>query len=196
MDSPSNHGDRFRWSAGSRRPLSSSPQNPRSPFLLFPKPSSAPASTPPSLHNRRLPAPRRRPNTLAVFLPRPLHLLALPPAPARRADGAPLRPRFLLGRRRPCGEAGSRVQHEAVRGVDGGGAGGAGAPAAAPRLGGAPMVVVAVALLSAPPRLGDFRMQEVVAVAPNRSFFVFRVIRCSLWPSEVVKNAPFGLRTM
>ena len=74
---------------------------------------------------------------------------------------------------------GLAVQHEAVRGVDGGGEGGAGAPAAAPRLGGAPMAVVVVALLPAPPRLGEFRMQEVVAVAPNRYYFVFSVIRCS-----------------
>ena len=61
--------------------------------------------------------------------------------------------------------------------VDGGGAGGAGYPAAAPWLG-APVAVVVVALLPAPPRpprlaaAADLRMQEVVAVAPNHSYFV------------------------
>jgi hypothetical protein len=41
------------------------------------------------------------------------------------------------------------------------------------------MAVVVVVVLPAPPRpprlaaAGEFRMQEVVAVAPNRSYFVF-----------------------
>jgi hypothetical protein len=86
--------------------------------------------------------------------------------------------------------------------VDGGGAGGAGAPASAPRLG-APVAVVVVALLPAPPRpprvaaTGDFRMQEVVAVAPNHSYFVLlRVIRCSLWACGLRRSLKCPLRAM
>lgn len=69
----------------------------------------------------------------------------------------------------------SRVQHEAVCGVDGGGVGGAGAPTAASRLSGAPMAVVVVALLPLPPCLdvaGEFQMLEVLYVAPNSSYLI------------------------